>query len=145
MLRVGRGLGLAIFCEDIDGWDRAIFVLEDVTRATGLFAALAGPFAGKSGGPVKEGIYEFQTPGGIPYVGQSGNIPARIAKHESSGLKPPGTAYKSKSVPGGVTMREIAEHQRIQEITGGVPARKSPRVANKKDPIGPKRRNLLDE
>ena len=47
-------------------------------------------------------------------------------------------------VPGGKTAREVAEHQRIQEKTGGVPASKSDRVSNKRDPIGPNRKDLLD-
>ncbi|MFX5555260.1 hypothetical protein ABTE11_23540, partial [Acinetobacter baumannii] len=48
-------------------------------------------------------------------------------------------------VLGGKTAREIAEHQRIQELTDGVPARLSPNVANKVDPIGPNRRYLLNQ
>ncbi|MBK8148717.1 MAG: hypothetical protein IPK58_11060 [Acidobacteria bacterium] len=50
MLRVGRGLGQALYCEDIDGWQRAVNVAEDVTRGSALFATLAGPVAGKGGG-----------------------------------------------------------------------------------------------
>ena len=38
-------------------------------------------------------------------------------------------------MPGGKTAREVQEHLKIQEITGGVPARFSNRVVNKKDPI----------
>jgi hypothetical protein len=37
-------------------------------------------------------------------------------------------------------MREKEEHKRIQEITGGQKASKSPVVANQRDPMGPKRR-----
>jgi hypothetical protein len=51
---------------------------------------------------------------------------------------------KLTEVKGGKTAREIAEHKRIQEITGGVPARFSDKVANKVDPIGPGRRHLLE-
>lgn len=47
-------------------------------------------------------------------------------------------------VTGGKTAREIAEHKRIQEITGNVPARYSNKVSNKVDPIGPNRRHLLE-
>lgn len=50
---------------------------------------------------------------------------------------------KLTKVLGGKTAREIAEHKRIQKITGGVPARLSDKVANKVDPIGPGRRHLL--
>jgi|TARA_R110000764_G_scaffold113993_1_gene201120 hypothetical protein len=45
---------------------------------------------------------------------------------------------------GDKAVREIAEHKRIQEITGGVPARFSDKVSNKVDPIGPNRSYLLD-
>ncbi len=50
MFRVGKGIGAAIFCDDIDGWERAVFVAQDITRASALFATLAGPVAGKVGG-----------------------------------------------------------------------------------------------
>jgi hypothetical protein len=92
----------------------------------------------------KSGIYEFpdQTAGGKPYVGQSSNLPSRLSQHENAGRLEPGTEA-TKEVAGGKTQREIAEHQRIQEITGGAPARQSDSVANRVDPIGPKRRVLL--
>lgn len=38
---------------------------------------------------------------------------------------------------------DVAEHNRIQEATGGVRAKDSPKVANKKDPVGAKRRKEL--
>ncbi|MEL7310289.1 MAG: RHS repeat-associated core domain-containing protein [Pseudomonadota bacterium] len=103
------------------------------------------PGGGGSSTP-KEGIYEFpdQANPGQTYVGQSGNIPERLKQHEAAGRYTPGTATTT-SVSGGKTQREIAEHNRIQEITGGVPARHSDAVSNKKDPIGPARRHLLDE
>lgn len=41
------------------------------------------------------------------------------------------------------TAREIAEHLKIQEFTGGVPARVSDLVSNQRDPIGPARIHLL--
>jgi hypothetical protein len=46
-------------------------------------------------------------------------------------------------VQGGKTAREIAEQRRINEITNGVGA-SSPDIANKVNPIGPKRQHLLD-
>ncbi|MBK8813142.1 MAG: hypothetical protein IPN69_20765 [Acidobacteria bacterium] len=55
LLRVGRGLGQAIYCDDSDGWDRAIFVAEDITRASGLFTTLAGPVAGRVAGQSTKG------------------------------------------------------------------------------------------
>lgn len=47
-------------------------------------------------------------------------------------------------VQGGKTAREVAEHRQIQQITKGEPARTSDAVANKKDPIGPDRKELLE-
>jgi hypothetical protein len=40
--------------------------------------------------------------------------------------------------------REVVEYLRIQEHTGGVPARFSQAVSNKVDPIGSNRRFLVD-
>jgi RHS repeat-associated protein len=102
--------------------------------------------AGRAKGIAKEGRYEFpdQAAGGTPYVGQSGNIPRRLGDHETAGRLKPGTETAT-TVSGGKTAREIAEHKRIQEITGGVPASKSDKVSNKVDPIGPKRQDLLKE
>jgi hypothetical protein len=94
--------------------------------------------------PPREGIYEFpdQTADGTTYVGQSENIPQRLATHEANGRLTAGTETTT-SVPGGKTTREIAEHTRIQELTGGKPARESDAVANQRDPIGPNRQHLL--
>jgi RHS repeat-associated protein len=78
------------------------------------------------------------------YVGQSCNCERRLGQHETAGRLEPGTA-KVTPVEGGKTAREISEHNRIQEITGGVPARNSDAVSNKVDPIGASRRHLLDE
>jgi hypothetical protein len=38
---------------------------------------------------------------------------------------------------------DIAEHNFIQGLTGGVPARRCHSVSNDKDPIGPQRRRAL--
>ena len=102
--------------------------------------------SGRVKGIVKEGRYEFpdQVAGGTPYVGQSGNIPQRLGKHEKAGRLTPGTEITT-GVAGGRTAREIAEHKRIQELTGGAPASKSDKVSNKVNPIGPKRKHLLNE
>ena len=93
----------------------------------------------------KGGIYEFPdaSNGGKPYVGQSGDIEARLGQHERAGSYDPNGGATTTEVPGGKTAREIAEHQRIQELTNGVPARLSPDVANLRDPIGPARQHLL--
>ncbi|KQP17019.1 RHS repeat-associated core domain-containing protein [Pseudorhodoferax sp. Leaf265] len=96
--------------------------------------------------PVRAGRYEFpdKAAGNTPYVGQSSNVPRRLQQHQEAGRLEPGTAVITP-VPGGKTAREISEHRRIQELTGGVPARLSDAVSNKVDPIGPNRRYLLRE
>ncbi len=108
-------------------------------------AAVAADALAEANKP-KEGRYEFpdQAAGSTPYVGQSGNIPRRLRQHENAGRLTPGTE-ETTEVVGGKTAREIAEHRRIQEMTGGVPASKSDKVSNKVDPIGPNRTHLLDE
>ena len=102
---------------------------------------------GANAGVPKEGIYEFRdaTAEDKPYVGQSGNIPSRLNQHRESGRLPEGVVPKTREVTGGKTAREIAEHRRIQELTGGVPAKDSPNVANERDPIGPGRQHLLKD
>ncbi len=96
-------------------------------------------------GAPNKGIYEFTDKvTGKPYVGQSGNISKRLQQHEKAGKLEPGCTVCRTEVSGGKTAREIAEHRRIQELTGGVPARRSPDVSNKVDPIGPKRQHLLE-
>jgi RHS repeat-associated protein len=110
-------------------------------------AGAAGGSLGRLGAAAEEeeaaveGIYEFpdQTNGGRPYVGQSGNVPNRLGQHEAAGRLQPGTEITTR-VTGGKTAREIAEHNRIQELTGGQRARNSAKVANQNDPIGPNRR-----
>jgi len=94
---------------------------------------------------IKQGIYEFPdaASNNIPYIGQSSNIPVRLNQHINSGRLNSGTESISE-ILGGKTVREIAEHSRIQQLTGNVPARFSPRVSNKVDPIGPKRQHLLE-
>ena len=94
--------------------------------------------------PVKGGIYEFpdQTAGNIPYVGQSSNVPKRLKQHQDKGRLTPGTE-STTPIPGNKTAREIAEHNRIQQLTGGQKAKNSPAVSNKADPIGPNRRRTF--
>ena len=91
-----------------------------------------------------EGVYEFpdQTAGGKPYTGETADKDKRLKQHEKAGRYVPGTETFTP-VPGGKTAREIAEHERIQQNSNGVPAAQSPNVANRKDPIGPKRQHLL--
>jgi RHS repeat-associated protein len=98
--------------------------------------------AGKN---VKEGIYVFTDTAGKKYCGPSCNIPNRLNQHVKSGKLDPNQSVTTTEVLGGKTAREIAEHKRIQEITGGVPARFSDKVSNKVYPIGPNRSHLLDD
>ncbi|MFB3906724.1 MAG: hypothetical protein ACE15E_25080 [Acidobacteriota bacterium] len=106
-----------------------------------LNAAKAQRKARKQATPVREGIYQFpdQRAQGTPYVGQSENIPQRLEQHQSVGRLQPGTETTAP-VTGGKTAREIAEHNRIQQLTGGQKAKNSPAVSNVRDPIGAKRR-----
>ena len=69
----------------------------------------------------------------------------RLKQHVKADKLDPEADVRTTAVEGGKTSREIAEHRRIQEITGGVPARMSDAVSNRVDPIGPKRKELLDE
>ena len=86
---------------------------------------------------ITEGIYEFVASSGKTYVGQSGNIPARLLRHIRSGKLVEGTAVKTKEVLGGKTVREIAEHRRIDKL-GGID-----KLENIRYPIGPNRQYLL--
>jgi len=115
----------------------------------GLSAAAAIPIIGSAGGAgriarrgeaeVVEGIYEFTAKSGKKYVGQSGNIPRRLAEHVRDGRLCPTELpnVARKHVPGGKTAREIAEQQRIDDL-GGIK-----NLENKRNPIGPGRRGLM--
>jgi hypothetical protein len=89
----------------------------------------------------REGIYEFKAASGKTYVGQSGDICARIEGHLSSGKLLPEDlpSLQTTEVWGGKTAREIAEQQRIDEL-GGI---RSGLLENIRNPIGPMRQNLL--
>ena len=87
---------------------------------------------------VRKGIYEFTDDTGLPYVGQSLDVDRRLAEHARTGKLPSDSNVTITEVPGGRTAREIAEHNRIQQRTGDVPARLSNDVSNKRDPIGGK-------
>jgi hypothetical protein len=77
-------------------------------------------------------------------VGQSNNIDRRLSEHVASGkiTQEAADAAARTEVLGGKTAREIAEQRRINELTNGVGAR-DPGIANKVNPIGPKRQHLL--
>jgi len=89
---------------------------------------------------VTQGIYQFTAANsGLTYVGQSGNIPARIAQHIASGklLQSDVSTLQVTEVLGGKTAREIAEQTRINDL-GGIDV-----LANKRNPIGPARQYLM--
>ena len=113
--------------------------------ATGGGAAVRAARAAEKGSAhVTEGIYHVVTKEGLPYVGQSNNIERRLAEHVASGKITQEAADKAlrTEVLGGKTAREVAEQRRINELTNGVGAR-DPGIANKVNPIGPKRQHLL--
>lgn len=127
----------------------AQFGAEIATGASLGGAAVGGMAAREIGAGAKiakEGIYEFKE-GAKTYCGQSCDIPRRLKEHIDSGKLAPDmlSTLKTTEVLGGKTAREIAEHRRIQDLTGGIPARFSDNVSNKVDPMGPNRSHLLNE
>ena len=111
--------------------------------------ALAGVPAGVTRGMTKagqktfSGIYEFVDNTGRKYVGKADDMFRRLKQHFKSGKLPDGAQVTALPIIGNKTTLEIAEHTRIQQVTGGVPARFSDAVSNKVDPIGPARQDLL--
>jgi hypothetical protein len=93
--------------------------------------------ATKGGAKTVEGIYEFTAASGKTYVGQSGNIAARLEQHIASGKLFPGTSVRTTEVLGGKAAREIAEQLRINSL-GGIKY-----LENIRNPIGPARQYLL--
>ncbi|MCP4602363.1 MAG: toxin [Proteobacteria bacterium] len=87
---------------------------------------------------IKEGIYEFETPTGKKYVGQSGNLKTRLKTHLRNEKMAEGTKITVREVQDGKLAREIVEQRRIDAL-GGVE-----KLANKVNPIGPARRHLMD-
>ncbi|MFN0138457.1 MAG: RHS repeat domain-containing protein [Pyrinomonadaceae bacterium] len=49
-LRVGNGVGHALYANDENGYGRAAYAGMDIVRGAGIFTTLAGPFAPKTGG-----------------------------------------------------------------------------------------------
>jgi hypothetical protein len=90
-----------------------------------------------AGFEITEGIYEFEAASGRTYVGQSGDIAARLEQHLASGKLLPGTSVSSVEVLGGKTAREIAEQLRINEL-GGIK-----NLDNVRNAIGTARQYLL--
>jgi hypothetical protein len=115
--------------------------------AKGAEGAAAGETAGTSAAATpKKGIYEGPdaTAPGKTYVGQSKNIPQRLADHENAGKFPSGTKITATAVRGGKTAREIAEQKRIDQL-GGVRSVPGSKTSNIRNPIGEARRHLLKD
>jgi hypothetical protein len=91
---------------------------------------------------VNEGIYQFTAASGKTYVGQSGDIAARIQQHIASGKLLPNTPVKITEVLGGKTAREIAEQLRINSL-GGIIQNGVKVLENIRNPIGKARQYLL--
>jgi RHS repeat-associated protein len=94
----------------------------------------------------KQGVYEFadaKQPGKT-YVGQSSNMPGRLAQHEASGKRAPGSPASTAAVQGGKTAREVAEQRRINQL-GGTRSVPGSRTSNLRNPIGARRRAKVEE
>ncbi|WP_084284650.1 NHL domain-containing protein [Solirubrobacter soli] len=127
----------------VDPWDVAALGA-DVAGALIPFAT-GGGAAVRAGREATEGVYEVVTKEGLPYVGQSNNIDRRLAEHVRDGkiTQEAADAAARTEVLGGKTAREVAEQRRINDLTNGVGA-SDPGIANKVNPIGPKRQHLMD-
>lgn len=95
--------------------------------------------------PVFEGIYEFVSSSGKVYVGQSGNIAARIQQHIASGKLLPEAldTVKTTAVLGGKRAREVAEQLRINDLGGIFDMYGNKVLENIRNPIGEARKYLL--
>lgn len=125
------------------GWGifNSVMAVSDVLLVKTLFTA-AGKVAVKAGVQAVEGIYEFTAASGKTYVGQSGNIAARLEQHIASGKLLPGTPVSITEVLGGKTAREIAEQLRINYF-GGIYQDGIKVLENMRNPIGSARQYLL--
>jgi YD repeat-containing protein len=108
-----------------------------VSIAAGRSAAGSADDAARA---VQEGIYVIRTKRGR-YVGQSGDIPGRLAQWVRSGRfsQAEVDAAERIAVSGGRTKREIAEQLKIDEL-GGVDE-----LLNIRNPIGRSRLELMPE
>lgn len=82
---------------------------------------------------VNEGIYVVRTDDGA-YVGQSGDIPTRLAQHvyRRKFTQAEVDAAERSAVSGGKTAREVAEQLKLDELGG----RDAPGILNLVNPIG---------
>lgn len=104
--------------------------------------AILGRIAAKGSTQAVEGIYEFTAASGKTYVGQSGNIAARLEQHIASGKLLPGVSVRTTEILGGKTAREIGEQMRINSL-GGIYQNGIKVLENVRNPIGPARQYLL--
>jgi RHS repeat-associated protein len=115
------------------------FMKSEVIQAVGgvVFESIAAVRVASK--VANEGIYEFTAASGKTYVGQSGNISARIEQHLASGKLLPQdvSTVRITEVVGGKTAREIAEQLRINQL-GGIRV-----LENIRNPIGLARQYLL--
>jgi RHS repeat-associated protein len=122
---------------DISLWDEN-FEGGRLSSIASAFQLVNPVLPGMNGGKqAVEGIYEFTAASGKRYVGQSGNIAARLEQHKASGKLLTGTPVKTTQVLGGKTAREIAEQLRINSL-GGIR-----NLDNIRNPIGRARQHLL--
>ncbi|MHB8638072.1 MAG: RHS repeat-associated core domain-containing protein [Fimbriimonadaceae bacterium] len=100
-------------------------------------AGLIGP-----GSDPFPGIYKLpENPESRPYVGQSGDLRARLTYWGRTGMiyGPDDPSVEIVPVYGGKTQREIAEQQLINSL-GGIE-----NLSNKRNPIGPQRAHLMPQ
>jgi len=102
--------------------------------------AIGPPLRTIAGQEVTEGIYVIRGSRGI-YVGQSGNIPRRLAQHADRFTAAELANAERYAVSGGRTAREVAEQLKIDEF-GGI---RGGRLLNRLNPIGDRRLSLLPE
>jgi len=114
-----------------------LFLVGNSFAKTADFFGIREVVAAKGGGLATEGIYQFTAASGKTYIGQSGNIAARLEQHIASGKLLPGTSVRTTEVLGGKTAREISEQLRINSL-GGIKY-----LENIRNPIGPARQYLL--
>lgn len=112
--------------------------LSPTLRYGALRLSLIRPSAGAT-----NGIYVIRKSNGSVYVGQSGDISARLAQHVKSGryTQAEVNAAERFSVGGGKTAREMAEQMKLNSPQIG--GRDAPGVLNKVNPIGKNRRSLF--
>jgi len=135
LLNIGIGYGIARLTGQEYGLGSAAIDF-GIGFATSGIAALN---AARRGAQIVEGLYDVEAVAGR-YIGQSGDVQGRLAKHVGSGRITESAAQNANlyEVLGGQTSREVAE-QRLIDSSGGVPS-----LANKLNPVGG-RLNLLND